>query len=203
MAQPVFRVEDTEGDALDYEQEMPLPDLPLIEKAKEWGIAVSAVPTSSQAYGVYRSNAREILLASPEEVIFFHELSHAAYERAIEKLKPGQLWNQEITAELCAQVLCHIVGRQPRDNLGNGYRYIEHYAGSVGLSPLSACLQVLDCAEKVLSLILGKEDNDTGSDDMVNQDKGHNEDDEVYMKETTVIPSTDLMRDMIIQQEVI
>lgn len=33
---PVFRVEDTDGEALNYEK-FELPDSPLIERAEEWG----------------------------------------------------------------------------------------------------------------------------------------------------------------------
>ncbi len=36
LAVPVFRVEDTEGEPLDY-QKITLPELPLMELAKEWG----------------------------------------------------------------------------------------------------------------------------------------------------------------------
>ena len=43
QARAVFRVEDTDGEPLDY-QKMELPEFPLIEKAKEWGIFVKAVP---------------------------------------------------------------------------------------------------------------------------------------------------------------
>jgi len=157
MTQPVFRVQDTEGDPLDYET-LPLPDLPLIEKAREWGISVSAVPPFSKAYGAYLSDAREILLASPEEIVFFHELSHAAHEKAIGGLKPGQVWSQEIVAELCAQVLCRLVNRNPQDNLGNTYRYIERQAQKAALAPLSACLEVIEDVRKVLALILDLED---------------------------------------------
>lgn len=157
LAKPVFRVEDTEGEPLDYEKDLPLPDLPLIETAKKWGITVSGAMPFSKAYGVYVPGAQKIILASPEEIVFFHELSHAAYERSVGKLKPGQRWDQEITAELCAQALCLMVGRQPRDNLGNTYRYIDHYAKGAGLSPLTACLQVIDSVEKVLTTILTAE----------------------------------------------
>ena len=40
---------------------------------------------------VFNPFKQEILLATTEETVFFHELSHAAYERVVEKLKPGQL----------------------------------------------------------------------------------------------------------------
>jgi len=157
LAKPVFRMEDTEGDPLEY-SDTALPNLPLLEKAKQWGISVAAVPADYHAYGSYAPDKKEILLATPDEIVFFHELSHAAYEEAVERLKPGQLWNQEITAELCAQALTQLVGRKPSTHLGNSYRYIKHYARSAGLSPLSACLSVLDSVEKVLSLILKNEE---------------------------------------------
>jgi hypothetical protein len=35
----VFRVEDTEGSALEYEN-IELPDVPLMERAEEWGISI-------------------------------------------------------------------------------------------------------------------------------------------------------------------
>ena len=61
---------------------------------------------------------------------------------------------QEIVAELSAQALCRLVGKQAEDTTGNSFRYIERYAGKIGLSPYSACLKVLGETEKVLNLIL-------------------------------------------------
>jgi len=42
MGRPVFRVEDTDGQPLEYER-IELPELPLMEKATEWRISVKAV----------------------------------------------------------------------------------------------------------------------------------------------------------------
>ena len=128
MAKPVFGVEDTEGEPLGYEKEILLPDLPLLERAKEWGITVSAISPYPKYLGVYFADAKEIVIASPEEIVFFHELSHAAYDMSIGKLKTGQRWDQEIIAELSAQALCCLVGKDGRDTLGNSYAYIESYA---------------------------------------------------------------------------
>jgi hypothetical protein len=44
----VFRVEDTKGKELDY-QNIELPELPLIDRAQEWGIDVKAVELCAQA----------------------------------------------------------------------------------------------------------------------------------------------------------
>ncbi len=156
---PVFMYEDTEGEPLDYEQ-IELPDMPLIRKAKEWGISVKAIPGNYRYRGYYSPNRNEIALATPEEKVFFHELAHAGHERFKGKLKAGQDPLQEIVAELSAQALCRLVGKQVRDTTGNSYQYIERYAEKVGLSPHSACLRVLGETEKVLGLILAVNDND-------------------------------------------
>ncbi len=152
---PVFKVEDTDGEPLEYEQ-LILPDLPLIERAEEWGITVKAVPGNYTFYGFYSPEQKEIGLATPEEKTFFHELAHAAHEKVCGKLKRGQEPSQEIVAELSAAVLCQLVGKRS-DTLGNSYRYIKRYAEKLDLSPDKACLKVLGDTEKVLGLILGGE----------------------------------------------
>lgn len=147
----VFRVEDTEGEPLNYEQ-LELPPLPLLDKAKEWGIETKAVSGNDGFYGRFSPDRNAIALASPDECVFFHELSHAAHHR-IKPLVGGQHWNQEVVAELSAAVLCRLVGKQP-ENPGQRYRYIERYARSAGRDPIKACLEVFSETEKVLNLIL-------------------------------------------------
>jgi len=153
LAVPVFKHEDTDGEPLDYEQ-IELPELPLIEIAREWGLLVKPVPGNYRYYGYYRDSSKVIALATEEEIVFFHELSHAAHARVLGQLKPGQDWKQEIVAELSAAVLCNIVGKNAEQRLGNSYTYIESYAAKVKLSPLSACFQVMSDVEKVLQEIL-------------------------------------------------
>ena len=150
---PVFMFEDTEGEPLDYEQ-FELPELPLVERAEEWEISVKTVPGNYRYRGYYSSSRREIALATPEEKVFFHELAHAGHEKVKGRLAGGQDPLQEIVAELSAQALCRLVGKQAEDTTGNSFRYIERYAGKIGLSPYSACLKVLGETEKVLNLIL-------------------------------------------------
>lgn len=153
MTKPVFRIEDTEGDPLNYEK-MELPDLPLIERAREWGISVKAIPGNYRYLGFFSQKENEIALATPEESVFFHELSHAAHARLLGQLKDGQDWKQEIVAELSAAVLCKIIGKTSK-HLGNNYRYIEHYAQKADLSPVQGCLRIMSDIEKVLKYILG------------------------------------------------
>jgi hypothetical protein len=153
MTKPVFRLEDTDGEPLDYEQ-IGLPELPLTERAEEWGVSVRAVPGNYSYYGYYSSIRKEIGLASPDEVNFFHELAHCGHEKVVGDLKAGQNPLQEIVAELSAQALCRLVGKANKETLGNSYKYIEGYAKKMKLSVHTACLQVLSDTEKVLNLIL-------------------------------------------------
>ena len=159
---PVFMYEDTEGDPLDYEQ-IELPDLPLIERAEEWGISVKAVPGNYIYRGYYSPQRQEIALATPAEKVFFHELAHAGHEKVKGCLKKGQDPFQEIVAELSAQALCRLVGKQAIDTTGNSYRYIEQYAGKVNMTVHSACLKVMSETEKVLNLILKGGNHDKAS----------------------------------------
>lgn len=158
-AMPVFRCEDTDGQALDY-QNIELPDLPLIERANDWGIEVRAVPGNYRYYGYFAPARKEIALATNSEKTFFHELAHAADHILKGGLKPGQSPLQEITAELSAQALSRIAGKSIEDTTGNSYRYISHYAKKVKMDPAKACLRVLSDCEKILNLILhGRADN--------------------------------------------
>jgi antirestriction protein ArdC len=97
-------------------------------------------------------------LATSEEIVFLHELSHVAHEKVNGSLKRGQDPFQEIVAELSAAALCKIVGKKGNGRVGNSYRYIEKYAEKIKMSPYNACLKVMSETEKVLNLILKGED---------------------------------------------
>lgn len=155
LAVPVFRVEDTEGDPLDY-QLIELPELPLTDVAKRWGISVKGIPGNYHFLGYFSQDHKEIALASKEESIFFHELGHAAHQRILGELKKGQDWKQEIVAELTAAVLCKIAGKTSKF-LGTNYQYIEVYARQAHLTPWQGCMSVVGEIEKVLNLILERD----------------------------------------------
>jgi len=150
--QPVFRVEDTEGQELAY-AELRLPEkLPLLEVAAKWGIQVKAVPGGGGFYGSYSPGGKAIRLASPSELVFYHELAHAAHDR-IRPLRGGQRWDQEIVAELSATALSRLVGSRIITD-GHSYRYIEDYAAKAKKDVLTACAEVIADVERVLHLIL-------------------------------------------------
>ncbi len=124
VAIPVFRLQDTEGDSLDYDLPT-VPAHPLMDVAERWGIKVRAEVFNGARYGW--TNGREIVVCDEAEETFFHELGHCADGREHGELKGGQHSDQEIVAELTAAVLARMVGRQPRND-GFHYRYIMGYS---------------------------------------------------------------------------
>jgi len=151
LAVPVFRVEDTHGDALDYEQ-IKLPDLPLQQVAEKWGLAVKAIPGNPKYLGLYSSQRQEICLATEHESVFFHELAHSAHDRVSKDFSLVPVWKKEIIAEFSAAVLCRLAGKN--SNLGNSYNYIQKYAEQTNLTPLRACLRLIADIETVLEEII-------------------------------------------------
>jgi hypothetical protein len=159
-AKPVFRVEDTVGEPLEYEQ-IELPELPLLDRAQEWGLNVKVIPGNPSLYGYYNSVKMEIGLATPDESTLFHELAHHADKLIKGKLNKGQDPLQEVTAELAAATLCRLVGKQS-DSLGNSYKYIEGYAAKLKMSVHAVSLKVMTDTEKILKLILLSDPETTG-----------------------------------------
>jgi len=148
----VFAIEQTDGDPVDYQQ-ITLPKLPLIDRAKELGINVTAIPGNANHYGYYSPSKKVIALASPEECVWLHELTHLADDK-VNGIKGGQDPIQEITAEVGALALANIIGLDGSKHLGNHYRYIERYAKQLEISPYSAVLKVISNTEKILKFLL-------------------------------------------------
>ncbi len=150
---PVYRVEDTTGAPLEYEN-IKVPDFPLMERAHDWGIDVRAASGNFRYYGYYAPGRKEIAVATSSECVFFHELAHCSHHILKGNLCAGQDPLQEIVAELSAQALALMVGKSAEGITGNGYKYIERYAQKAGMKSHTACLKVLTETEKVLNLIL-------------------------------------------------
>ena len=151
--QSVFSIESTDGEEVpSFEAE--LPELPLMDKARIWGISLKAVGGNDSFHGYFSPSKIEIGLASPDEQVFFHEMSHYADFKILGKLKGGQDPLQEIVAELSSLVLCQIIGKSADSTLGNAYEYIAGYAKKIKSTPYDSAIQVLKRVEKVLDLIL-------------------------------------------------
>jgi hypothetical protein len=152
---PVFRVEDTEGDSLDYE--IPdLPDLPLMEVAYKFGLNIKAGFLTGSTLGYYSRERQLIQLNTKEEIVFFHELAHAAHDRVV-NISGLPKWQREVVAELTSVVLGRMCGLTWEKISAQAYSYIESYARKANKSPVKACLEVIDDIEKILNLIFETE----------------------------------------------
>ena len=147
---PVFPFGKTEGEPLpDINKELAPETLPLLANvANKWGIDVRYTPFTGRAYGSFSQDAKAIRLATHEESVFFHELSHAAHSR-IEHLKGGQDARQETIADFTACVLMQVYGL--KDTTGTTWNYIKSYNPE---NPTGAILSALDTIGKVLDLIV-------------------------------------------------
>jgi hypothetical protein len=155
---PVFRYEDTEGKPLDIPELKPKKLPPLFDVAQAWNITVDWHSYAGDGFGFYSPGRGMISLATHDEGTFFHELGHAAHHRLLGNLKKGQVWNQEVVAELTASVLANLYGRKV--DLGGNYRYIRRYADKADLAPHRACLKVLQDVEQCVRLIIQEHEPD-------------------------------------------
>ena len=131
-----------------------LSELPLLEKASEWGIKIKTVPRICKCHGHYDKNLNEIHLVAADAKSYLHGLAHAAIERlsgTITHTKPQ--W-REIMAELAAAALYQIVTEKPDKGLSNSYSFILLNAVALKKTPLEACLEVFAETEEIIELIL-------------------------------------------------
>lgn len=154
MAVSVFRAEDTEGKPLSYEQ-LPVPKHRFVDVAKLWGLEIKSVAFSGGYYGYYR-RGQSIALASPDELVFYHELAHAAHHKlGLIRNKPNNPAN-EIVAEFVSAVLVYMDNSQT-DKIGNAYQYLKSYAEKIKKPVEIAVTKLLSEIEAVISLVLSEE----------------------------------------------
>jgi antirestriction protein ArdC len=150
----VFRLEDTDGEALQVPDHAPPVLPPLAEVAEAWGIKVAYRPDRGGGYyGAYSPTTDRIELVTHAEATFFHELAHAAHRLLGGLTSPGQDPRQEIVAETSAAALCLMYGLK-----GYVAPAAQYVAGYAGISPDDAArgaLRHLGEIEAVLELILG------------------------------------------------
>ncbi len=117
---PVFRYEDTEGEPLPEEKfdfEIPCEFQGIID---ELGLKVETEPFR-RFYGCYSIQSKVTKLASPELIVFLHELAHAVDDH-LHGVYAGQIPLQEVVAEFSAAVIACLLGY--RIPLGNVKEYI-------------------------------------------------------------------------------
>ncbi|WP_456469052.1 ArdC-like ssDNA-binding domain-containing protein [Archaeoglobus sp.] len=145
---PVFRYEDTEGEPLPEENfsiEIPCEFKGIVE---ELNLKVETTAFRNY-YGTYNLKTKIIKLASPELIVFLHELAHAVDDH-LHQLNGGQIPLQEVVAEFSAAVIAYLLGY--RIPLGNVKGYIESY-GFVNLFKAFARV------ERVVGFVIEKTSN--------------------------------------------
>lgn len=152
----VWRYEDTEGQPLPVIDFKPAAPPPLFNVALKWGLDVKWKAKLDDYFGYFSQDKKEIVLASHDWQVFFHELAHAAHAK-IDKLNGGQHPEQEVIAEFTAAVLCRMYGVS--DGLGNAYQYIQKYSGEMEMGVTDACWKLVAKVEKILKLIFKEEAN--------------------------------------------
>jgi len=144
---PVFEATQTHGDEIKYEKvELPK-NLPFKEIATELGVQIRP-GFFDGAYGAYDKERKQIILCTPDETTFLHELAHAVDDKISGGLKGGQHQDQEIVAQVSANVLAHILGRDTKQITAYTKEYIEFYNGNH-----EAVIKLLSRIEKVVKYI--------------------------------------------------
>lgn len=145
-AVPVFRKEDTDGkplpeDELQKQLKIPCEFEPLIQ---ELGLTVKAMPFDGKVYGYYAPYRKEIALASPDLLVFLHELCHAVDERVN---KPKEREIEECVAELSAAVIAYLLGYKV------SLKHVKHYLHSYGLNE-HVLYGIFQDVERVVSFVV-------------------------------------------------
>lgn len=101
--------------------------LPWLDLSKAWGIEVHPA-ASSWFLGSYDPTTHAIQLCVENVAVWAHELVHAAEDRLGHLKVHGQDPEQEIVAELGAQVLLTCAGLSAHVDLGGCWEYLKHYS---------------------------------------------------------------------------
>ena len=120
---PVFRVEDTDGATLAYQDQIRSIDpgnLPLSELSKALGIEISIGITTNGEYGSFCPSTKKIRICTDSEQTFLHELSHAIDHQL------GNNEAAEVVAELSACFLSSLYGLTA--NIGFTHEYIKSWS---------------------------------------------------------------------------
>lgn len=160
---PVFKVEDTEGEPLDYFEDLEIvkkldpSTLPLIEIAEALDIPVK-YGLSPSAFGTYSYNLfgeEKITLCTDSEQTFFHELSHAIDRLLIgDKFKDDSKSLKEVTAEFTACYLASVYGHSV--NMLYTREYVKSWSGKT--PPVDKLFKALSRAVNIVTFISEKKE---------------------------------------------
>jgi hypothetical protein len=154
---PVFGFSQTDGDALpeaDPAVSHWLDSLPMREVADAWGLKVEAFNGRDGGHlGEYR-HGKGICLGARNNLIWAHELIHAADHRNGKLTELGQHWRSETVAQLGGAVLLTVLGLEHDADLGRCWDYIKHYADKERIDTFKACNLVLERTCEAVALVL-------------------------------------------------
>ncbi|WP_202320377.1 zincin-like metallopeptidase domain-containing protein [Archaeoglobus neptunius] len=144
-AAPVFRKEDTEGEPLEEDKLQEQLKIPceFHEIVEELGLKVRATPFDGRYYGWYSPHRKEIVLASPDLLVFLHELAHAVDDKLHEL--NGSKEEREVVAELSAAVIAYLLGYKAN------VKHVKYYLQNV--SPQTV-YRLLNRVERVVGYVV-------------------------------------------------
>lgn len=154
---PVWPVEQTEGEEVDYKIDKDLPEFMCKEVAENWGIKVKQTFDNPSFYAYFSPEKGEIVMATDNQQTFFHELCHCADAKVQGKIKTGQDEVQEIVAEFGASVLMRMFGLKAGTK--NTYEYVKKYADNLSKDPIDAVIPLVSRISKAIELILKENEN--------------------------------------------
>jgi hypothetical protein len=167
----VYEKQQTDGKPVEYPK-LNLPKYDYEEVAKFLGLKIIAEHGGSSYNGYYSQQAKAIVLATPEEGTFYHELAHAVDDYLLKqkgkKLVGGQDVDQEVIAQTTSGILAYINGQRIKENLGYTRKYVEGYAGKDFEKTI---LKVMGRIERILTFILNFKDKTSGVQQAEKQNK--------------------------------
>ena len=152
---PVFGYLQTEGEPLPGAEEEPkfVEQLPLIEVACSWGLAVETYSQedSPDRLGFFAAG-RGIGLGVRNLSTWTHELVHAADYRLGCNPRPGL--DAEVVAEFGGAILLECLGETVESDRGGAYAYLKRHCEKEKRNLLGACTELLDRTCSSVALIL-------------------------------------------------
>lgn len=157
----VWPYEGTTGDEpIDYKPDQELPDFQCKEVADQLGIKVTQGFKNTSYYGYYDPNKKEIMMATPSQQTFFHELCHAVDHKLLKKknkdLKGGQDPAQEIVAEFSSCVLMRMFGLKAETSDKAAFKYIESYSKKMKRKTIRGVAELLPRIEGIIKYVVEK-----------------------------------------------
>jgi len=152
-AAPVFRSEDTEGEPLPEYVPRELPNHRLLDVAQRFGVDVQTVPYQNRVMGYYQDGmlGKRIGLASPDEVVFWHELAHAAHKYALPTdCRMRSRDEKEVIADVVAVAIGCLFGVKLE-----AARKLHDYILNHTKNPATGIVKLLSVIEQILKAIVG------------------------------------------------